>query len=294
MTSSTTSPFRGPATHPLRRAAGLLLACTSAIAVVAGCSTDSSVADGELTGLLALSPGQFTDGTLTGSWFKMVQPGGTADKGPFMPNGDSPVEGGSVTLLQPGSEGGLRLGGYQSEPKPGFREGNSLSGSIMKPTRFFGVEFGTSTNPVDPQTGHKVAAPTVSNSDGTLSGQLVSWAASWNNQEFNQGAPKAPAKVGAQVPGSAEAKRAWDWVRKEWLQQDDVVSGTGPAATGTLAEDGKSYTLSWTSSIVGGPFNGFTGVWHLEGDYRPEDTAPSDTAPVATTPVDPTPTSGTR
>ncbi|GAB17979.1 hypothetical protein GOEFS_044_00150 [Gordonia effusa NBRC 100432] len=242
------------------------------------CSSPAQVADGELTGLLELSPGKFADGKLSGSWFKMVQPGGTAEAGPYMPNGDSPVDGGSVTLLEPGSERGVRLGGYQSEPTPAFRNGDSLAGSIMKPTKFFGVYFGTSTNPVDPQTKHKLAPPSVTNSGGKLTGQLVSWAASWNNQEFNQGAPKAPAKAGAQVPGAAEAKQAWDWVRKQWERQDTTVAGTGPAATGTLDSDTKTYTLEWTSLIVGGPFNGFTGVWHLTGTYRPEVAGPSSTS----------------
>lgn len=27
--------------------------------------------------------------------------------------------------------------------------------------------------------------------------------------------------------------------------------------------------IEWTSLIVGGSFDGFTGVWHLEGIYTP-------------------------
>ena len=35
--------------------------------------------------------------------------------------------------------------------------------------------------------------------------------------------------------------------------------------TGTYNADTKAYTLDWTSQIVGGPFNNFSGHWHLEG-----------------------------
>ncbi len=187
-----------------------------------------------------------------------------------MPNGDSPAQGGTVTLLSPGSEGGLRVGGFQSEPTPGFAaDGNSLSGSIMKPTRFFGVEFGASTNAVDPQTRRTVVAPSVRNDGGKLTANLTSWAASWNNQEFNQGAPKAPAAAGPQVPGVAQATKAWDWVQQKWLGQDNASSGDGPPATGTYDASSRRYTLEWTSLIVGGPFNGFTGVWHSRASTSP-------------------------
>jgi hypothetical protein len=37
---------------------------------------------------------------------------------------------------------------------------------------------------------------------------------------------------------------------------------------GTLSPGGR-YTLEWKSLIVGGPFNGFTGRWHLEGTFVP-------------------------
>jgi hypothetical protein len=62
---------------------------------------------------------------------------------------------------------------------------------------------------------------------------------SWNGQQFNQGAPK---------PGGG-----------------GQASGTYDKATGR-------YTLDWTSAIKGGPFDGFIGVWHLEGIYRTEGT----------------------
>ncbi|MEQ1702345.1 MAG: hypothetical protein ABMA25_19720 [Ilumatobacteraceae bacterium] len=54
---------------------------------------------------------------------------------------------------------------------------------------------------------------------------------------FNQGSPKAD--------GS-----------------DANLTGTIDAATG-------HYVIEWTSLISGGSFDGFTGVWHLEGTFTP-------------------------
>mgnify|MGYP003343129576 CR=1 FL=1 len=50
---------------------------------------------------------------------------------------------------------------------------------------------------------------------------------------ISQGAPKAPAAAGPQVPGVAQATKAWDWVQQKWLGQDNASSGDGPPATGT-------------------------------------------------------------
>ncbi|KAA0022713.1 hypothetical protein [Antrihabitans cavernicola] len=252
----------------------------TALLAGAGCSADSDAATTPagpqpLVGLFRITAGTVDGQNVSGSWFRMVQPGGTPAAGPYMPNGDSPVPGGGATLLEPGTEGGLRVGGYQSEPQPGFADGNSLAASIMKPTKFFGVEFATSTNAIDPQTQNPAAAPSVTDEGGKLTADLSAWAASWNNQEFNQGAPKPPQRTGAQVAGAAQVKQAWDWVSKTWLKLPEKTESEGPPATGTYDADAKKYTLEWTSLIVGGPFNGFTGVWHLEGTFEPGDAAPA-------------------
>ena len=63
----------------------------------------------------------------------------------------------------------------------------------------------------------------------------------YGNQQFNQGA--------------AEARRLEAQVRRADLK------GPYDAKTG-------KYTLEWSSAIVGGPFDGFTGVWHLEGAFK--------------------------
>jgi hypothetical protein len=37
--------------------------------------------------------------------------------------------------------------------------------------------------------------------------------------------------------------------------------------TGTYNAKTHGFVLSWTSQVVGGPFNGFTGDWHLTGTF---------------------------
>ncbi|MEV6773413.1 hypothetical protein AB0N05_32755 [Nocardia sp. NPDC051030] len=256
--------------------------------VLPGCSssegdTAKSGAPEQLIGLLRFTPGAVSGDTVTGTWFRMAQPGGTPEQGPYMPNGDSPAQGGATTLLEPGTAGGLRVGAFQSEPKPGFAHGNSLSASITKPTKFFAVEFGISTNPVDPQTQREVSPPTVTREGDKLTANLASWAASWNDQEFNQGAPKPPERQGAQVAGAEQVQKVWDFVAHEWFDRPKSDATQGPSATGTYDPGTRHFTLQWTSLIVGGPFNGFTGVWHLEGVFEPDAAAPSapPTSPAA-------------
>jgi hypothetical protein len=193
-----------------------------------------------------------------------------------MINADSPADGGQATLLQPGTSGGLRTGGYQSQPVPGFDGGgNSLADAITTPTRFFGVKFSISTNETDLQSKTKVAPPTILVAGRRLTADLSSWAASWNNQNFNQGAPKPVQSTQAQAPGQEQAQRAWDWVSQKWLEAAPRSTVTGGGATGTYDAETKAFVLEWTSHIEGGPFNGFTGLWHLEGTFEPSERAPA-------------------
>ncbi|GAA4406063.1 hypothetical protein [Tsukamurella soli] len=234
----------------------------------------------ELVGLFRLTPGAERGGHLTGTWFKMAIVGGTAAAGPYVTNANSTVDGGQVTPLQPGTAGGLRTGSYQTEARPGFKGGNSLSSSVTRPTGFFDVLFGISTNPVDPQTHTPLPPPSVTELDGRLTADVSAWAASWNNQEFNQGAPKPVPSTGPQPPGQQKVTRAWDWVSHRWLAQPATARTTGPQATGTYDPQTRHFTLDWSSHIAGGPFNDFTGVWHLEGTFEPS--AGSPAAPSAT------------
>lgn len=70
------------------------------------------------------------------------------------------------------------------------------------------------------------AVPSFTTSGSTIGGNLSAWTVYWNGTNFNQGA--------------------------------NPVSGGWNPTTG-------AYNISWTSHIVGGPFNGFTGDWSFAG-----------------------------
>lgn len=204
---------------------------------------ESGAATGELKGTFGVVAGTCAaDGTRSGSFFRMVQPGGTLADGPFVANADSSCADKTWSSLAPGTDGGLVTGAYQSQPEPAFAGNDGAASAIVTPTSFFAVKFAVSTNDTDPQTGKLAPQPTiVAASDGSLSGDLSAVGVAWNQQHFNQGAPK---------PGGEEA-------------------GLTSGPTGTYDADTGSYTLEWASQIVGGPFNNFTGVWHLEGTFAP-------------------------
>lgn len=228
-----------------------------------------------LIGLLKLDPGKAVGAKITGTWFRMVQVGGTVENGPFMTNADSKADGGKVTLLSPGTSGGLRLGGYQSQPSPAFApNGDSRAAAITKPTKFFGVDFSISTNRTDPQTKTAVAPPTVYLEDGRLTADLSAWGVTWNKQVFNQGAPKPVTSTGAKAIGQEKAEKVWDWVAGKYLESAQAPTITGKGATGTYDAATGRFTLDWTSLIVGGPFNRFIGRWHLEGTFVKSKAAP--------------------
>jgi hypothetical protein len=73
------------------------------------------------------------------------------------------------------------------------------------------------------------AAPTVTVSGGKLTARLRHWYAQWNKQTFQQGS---------------------------------IASGTYNSRT-------HAYSLSWHTKVVGGPFDGYTGYWHLQGTFSP-------------------------
>ncbi|QKT06515.1 hypothetical protein HUN08_04410 [Gordonia sp. X0973] len=248
------------------------------VGAVTSCASGGGASDGELVGLFRFSPGVAHGAELTGTWFRMLQPGGTVADGPYMANHNSSADEGRATLLQPGTSGGLRTGAYQSEPSPSFgANGDSFADAVIAPTKFFAVRFGVSTNQSDPQTRTAVAPPKVSAHNGKLTADLSAWAVSWNGQEFNQGAPKPVSSTGAVAPGQQAAGRAWDWVANKWLDVPPQAKVTGTGATGTI-DGNRHFVLTWTSHIDGGPFNGFTGIWHLEGVFEPTAAQPSAAA----------------
>ena len=231
---------------PRRTFTALVAAPLAALALLASASTVFA-AGSPLVGTFKITPGANSGGGEVGSYFRMIEPGGTVAAGPFLSNANSSATDQTYTLLSPGADGGLITGAYEPEPSPAFDEkGNSLASLIMQPTSFFGVNFSTDTAAIDPQTKEAVPAPSIStDGSGNLSGNLSAWGASWNNQEFNQGSPKP----NGESPGLTAGP-----------------SGTYNAVTG-------AYTLNWTSLIVGGPFNSFTGEWHLTGTFVPDGSA---------------------
>jgi hypothetical protein len=235
------------ANHRVRpRAALLALALGSAALMFAG-SVAASAAPVQsksksLVGTFRLTPGESSATGVTGSYFRMVLPGGTVNQGPFFPNPDSTATDKTYTPARPGTDGGLVTGKYQPSPKPGFSaQGSSLADRIIQPTPFTLINFGVATNKTDPQTRDSVPKPKITVKSGKLSGDLKAVEASWNNENFNQGSPKP----------------------------DGSKPGLTKAVSGTYDSKTKQFVLEWSSQIVGGPFNDFTGVWHFEGTFEP-------------------------
>jgi hypothetical protein len=195
----------------------------------------------------------------------MIQPGGNADSGPFVQNTDSPCRDKTYTPLAPGTDGGLITGRHQANPDPAFdSSGGGRAERITRPQKFYGVDFATATNATDPQTGADVPAPEVSHGSGRLSGDLRAFAASWNNQHFNQGAPKP----------------------------DGGRPGTTAGPSGTYDPETGAFVLQWTSLIVGGPFSNFTGQWRLEGTFVPRSTATASAPSTSVAPQTGAPSQG--
>lgn len=188
---------------------------------------------GNLVGTFSIDAGDCTGAAPAGSYFQMVNVGGTPEAGPFIPNADSSCADKNFTSLTAGTDGGLITGSAQAAPDPAFdATGNGLAGLITTPVKFFGVAFAIATDAAG-------AIPTITGTaDGTLTGDLSAFTAYYGTGIFNQGAPKP--------------------------------DGTGTAPIGTIDPATGHYTLTWSSLISGGSFNGFTGVWHLEGTFTPK------------------------
>lgn len=184
-----------------------------------------------MSGQFVVSNGKCGSGAKpVGSYFSMLDPSGNP-----VDNGDSPCGDKSATPVAGGTDGLLpgRLQPFAGSP--------GASRAIVAPTTFFGSPFAVATEKADRQSGASVQAPSVLESGGKLSGQISSFQAFYNGAYYNQGAPKP----GGGTPGSTT----------------NGVSGTYDAGSG-------AFVLEWRSTITGGAFNNFTGVWHLEGTYN--------------------------
>jgi len=229
--------------HRIRIAGTLLvLVLTGLLSAPTGAANASSSAAKALVGTFDLTAGSCAGTAATGTYFRMIYPGGTLTGGKFFDNPDSTCTGDfSYTLATPGTAGGLINGKYQPDPTPAFSSsGGALASSIVQPQAFTAIDFSISTNPTDPQTGLSVPAPLIKVKNGKLSGQVEAWSADWNNLHFNQGSPK---------PGGSEP-------------------GLTTSVSGTYNGRTHAFVLTWASEVVGGPFNGFTGYWHLQGTFK--------------------------
>jgi len=229
-------------TSRVRRAAVPLLA----LAFAAGCGGSGSSSPGAsaggtpLVGTFHLTAGKCTATTPTGTYFRMIDPNGTIAHGKFFDNPDSACKDKSFSVESPGTEGGLITGKYQPSPAKAFdAKGNAQADLITKPGSFTAIQFAIETEPRDPQTNKAVPAPSIIDTKGKLSGQVTAWSAAWNNQYFNQGSPKP----------------------------DGTRPGLTSPVSGTYNAKTHAFVITWASEVVGGPFNGFTGYWHLQGHF---------------------------
>lgn len=218
----------------------VVLATAALVAVAPAAANAAKTKSKKLVGTFTITAGASSGTTVTGSYFRMVKPGGTVAAGPFIANGDSSATDKTYTLLEQGTTG-LVSGKYQPQPEPPFdATGNGTADAIVAPTKFFGVAFAVASNKTDPQTGTSTKPISIKLKGKKLSGDLDALGVAYSKQHFNQGSPKPD---GTKPDGTA-----------------------GP--TGTYNPKTHEYTLNWSSAIVGGPFNGFTGVWHLEGTFK--------------------------
>ncbi|HEX3872924.1 MAG TPA: hypothetical protein VHW26_02185 [Solirubrobacteraceae bacterium] len=151
--------------------------------------------------------------------------------GKYFDNPDSRSPDKSYTLIGPGGQGGLATGRYQPNPSPVFdSKGDARVNAIMSPQSFDGIKFSVASVAKNPKTGAKNPAPSIRLTGTTLSGQVEAVTAEWNGQYFAQGSTHV---------------------------------------TGRYNPKTRAFLLTWSSPISGGPFNGFTGSWHLQGTFVP-------------------------
>jgi len=134
--------------------------------------------------------------------------------------------------------GDIDMGAFQGTP--GFDTANSASRTTGIAGFIFGFFGNTAgytiadnkndTNNIS--TGiYSAPSGTIDTSTGAVALNLEAWTAGWNGSEFNQG-----------------------------------NSSVTAIATPVGANGGWDVTLTWSSLIVGGPFNGQTGYWRLVGE----------------------------
>jgi hypothetical protein len=221
-----------------RTTTGLIGVAISAAAAAALVGAPSQAAGSKaLNGTFRLAPGKYSGGKASGTYFRMIT-GKSGGKTQYLANPDSKASNKSYTLGRAGKDGGLATGRFQPHPDPAFDgSGNALANKIILPQPYTAIRFSVATLKKDPQSKKTVAVPSATVSGRRLTVRIPGYTAEWNKQYFNQGAPKP--------------------------------DGSGAAATGIYNAKTKHFVLTWTSKISGGPFNGFSGFWHLEGTFVP-------------------------
>jgi hypothetical protein len=182
-----------------------------------GSSSESTVSaaaspfDGDLVGTFSLDGTVCTDGVFIGSYLRLIEPGGTAENGPFVANEDSPCDDRTYSLLVPGSDRGFVTGGFQPPPDPAFDDaGNGLASSIFQPVVISGVAFAGATDPAG-------SVPSMTGTNGILAGDLSAFTAYYAGASVSQGAPKP--------------------------------DGSGSAPTGLIQLETGRFVLQWTSEL---------------------------------------------
>jgi hypothetical protein len=219
-----------------RTTAGLIGLSVAAVAAVALVGAPSQAASTRaLKGTFKLAPGKFSGGKASGTYFRMIT-GRSGGKTQYLDNPDSRSRDKSYTLGRPGRDGGLATGRFQEHPSPAFDgKGNARASAIIQPESYTAIRFSVATLRKDPQTKKTSAVTSATVNGRKLTLRVPGYTAEWNKQYFNQGAPKP--------------------------------DGSGSPASGAYNPKTKHFVIKWTSKISGGPFNGFSGFWHLEGTF---------------------------
>ncbi len=222
-------------------ALAVVLVCSSSILGAPIASANGAV---PLVGTFKLTRGACdpVSGTVSGSWFQLIFPHGNTNTGFFFENSSSLCFNKAYTMISPGTQGGLATGTFQPGPRRAFdKKGDARASAIIRPVPFGAIDLSLSTQSMDPQTRTSVPAPLIMDRGGKLSGNTEALSASWKRIYINQGSPK---------PRGARP-------------------GLTQPVTGRYNVRTHAFSLSWTSQIVGGPFTGFIGYWHLVGTFVP-------------------------
>jgi hypothetical protein len=215
-----------------RSTAGLLgLSLVAGAIALAPIGATNAASSKTLNGTFKLTKGSYSHGKAHGTYFRKSK------KGKLFPNVDSTASNKTYTLGTPGTDGGLATGRFQPHPDPPFdSKGNAKANKILRPQSFTSIRFSVATIKQQPGSSDTASVTTARVRDGKLTVNVSGWTAEWNKQYFNQGAPKP--------------------------------NGSGSPATGTYSSKTKRFVIEWRSAVVGGPFNGYTGFWHLEGKFH--------------------------